>query len=153
MSSYLVIELDTTSPKIDVYAPRFTTREMVTTIIIESNENLGDYQDIYIVDNIGERVNLTFKREDSHTFIGNVRLNNVSVGIVNLYVRLKDEVDNLSDLVSVPIEIKPSLELATVEVSDINKNIINTYSKNKGVVNIGEKSYDTKVYDKGRLND
>lgn len=125
MSSYVIVELDTTAPHIDIYAPRYTTRDVVNIITIESNETLADYQEIYIVDSNEVRHDLTFNRESDTRYVGAVRFNNISIGIVQIFARMKDEVDNFSNSVIKTIEVKNSLKSAVARVKDISLYTVN----------------------------
>lgn len=113
--NYILLELDTTPPILEIYAPNYTTRSALTPITIQSNELLSSYQEVYIVDSEGERRDLTFAHEGS-ALVGSLYLNGYSVGIATLYVRLKDEVDNISALYSFSFNIIES-EILTSEMS------------------------------------
>lgn len=118
MANYVIIEFDTSPPLIEIFAPRYTTRESLNTITIVSNEPLADYQDIYTIDNAGNRRNFTLQKVSDTEFTGEIQFSDFSIGIIQLYARMKDDVDNFSNVVSAPIEIKLSLELVRVKVSD-----------------------------------
>lgn len=106
-SNYLILELDTTAPTLYIYAPSYTTRSAVTPITIEANETLASYQDIYIVDAEGNKKDLTFTHEGS-SLVGELSFNDYPLGIATLYVRLKDDVDNVSSLYSHSFSIMES---------------------------------------------
>lgn len=133
MSSYVFINYDTTSPHIEIHAPNYTTREMLNTITIESNEDLSDYQEVYLIDSSGDRHDLTFNKDSEKIFIGNVKFTNISLGIANLYARMKDDVDNLSNLANVSIEIKESLDTVYAKVRHYNS-IVKTSDRSMKVV-------------------
>jgi hypothetical protein len=115
--SYIVLELDTTPPEIEIYAPRYTTREILNEIKIISNEKLSAFQDIYIIDSKNNRHDYTFEYSENE-FIGFVQFNELSYGMATIYVTVKDEVYNRSALVSKTIEIKESLSRLNVSISD-----------------------------------
>lgn len=123
MPSYFIIELDTTSPIIEVYAPRYTTNNITNKITIESNENLAQYQDIYIIDSKGVRHDYTFKRDSDNTYVGVVKFSNYPLGIATIYARMKDEVDNFSNVASASIEIKENVGLLNLNIRDYERNV------------------------------
>lgn len=105
MKNYFIVELDTTPPQLEIYAPNYTSPDIATEIIIKSNEPLLNYQDIYIIDTRGIRHDLTFWFNGKDELIGRTTLNNMDLGIVTLYCRLKDEVANTSALYSKTINL------------------------------------------------
>jgi hypothetical protein len=113
-SNYLLLELDTTAPTLHIYAPSYTTRSTITPITIEANETIGSHQEIYVIDSAGNRKDLTFTHEGS-SLVGELSFNDYPIGIATLYVRLKDEVDNVSSLYSHTISIMES-EILTSEM-------------------------------------
>lgn len=114
MTSYVLIEFDRKAPTIQIYAPQYTTTEIVNLIIIEADETLSTYQEFYAIDSLGNRHNYTFFRDSRTTYIGRVRFNNLPHGIITFYARVKDQVDNVSRLESVTIEVKEELQLLTM---------------------------------------
>ena len=105
MDNYFVLELDTTSPTFDIIAPSYTNSDIKTEIRIEANEVLLNYQEIYLIDSEGQRIDVTFSYEGVSCLIGELYFNNFPVGITTIYCRLKDEVGNISALISKPINI------------------------------------------------
>lgn len=114
--NYILLELDTTPPQLEIYAPKYTTKETENHITIESNERLSTYQEIYIIDSNGNKFNLHFDLKENILF-GKVKFNHLSLGIATLFVRVKDEVDNLSDLYQHKIEIKDNISRLRMEIS------------------------------------
>ncbi|WP_100406686.1 hypothetical protein [Bacillus solitudinis] len=110
MSSF-VLELDTTPPVIEIVAPTYTVSDAETEIIVDSNEILAEYQDIHIVDSSGKRHDVIFLYQGDY-FYGKLIFNEFSIGIATIYVRVKDEVSNLSDLAKKTIDIKKSARLS-----------------------------------------
>lgn len=104
MASFFELILDTNSPKLEIIAPQYTSPDINTEIIIESSEPLLNYQDIYIIDNLGIRHDIILNFNVTE-LTGKVRLNDFPLGIATIYCRLKDEVGNLSELVSKTINI------------------------------------------------
>lgn len=127
MASFVVIEFDRTKPTIEVHAPNYTTNEIVNVITIEASESLSSYQEFYIIDSQGGRHDYTFFQEAPNTYIGRIRFNTVPVGILNLYARVKDEVENISDLAVASIELKQDFQLLKMEVSHWTRDIKNSH--------------------------
>jgi hypothetical protein len=123
MPNYVLIELDTTSPQIEVFAPRYTTDDIINKITIESNEKLANYQEVYVIDSKGLRHDYTFSRDSENTFTGIIRFINYPLGIATIYARMKDEVDNFSNIASTSIEIKEGLTLLSLDIKDSAMNI------------------------------
>jgi hypothetical protein len=118
MPSYVTLELDTTSPTIEIFAPKYTTETITNVITIESNEKLAKYQDIYVIDSKGVRHDYTFEKDSDNTYVGIIRFNNYPIGIATIYARMKDEVDNFSNVATSSIEIKEGLTLLSLEIKD-----------------------------------
>lgn len=104
MANYVVLELDTTPPDLEIIAPQYTSPNIATEIIIESNEELSNYQEIYFIDSRGDRSDYIFLY-DTDRYVGIIQFNQVATGIGTLYVRLKDEVYNISAIYSKAIEV------------------------------------------------
>lgn len=117
MASYVLIELDTSPPLIEIYAPGYTTKDIVNQISIVSDEELDNTHEVYSEDSTGEVRHYTFHKTAPNTFTGLIRFSN-ALGIVTVYARVKDTVGNFSNVVSKSIEIKESLNLLTMEVSE-----------------------------------
>ncbi|MBU8908490.1 hypothetical protein [Desertibacillus haloalkaliphilus] len=105
MPSSFVLELDTTPPTLEITAPSYTVPSQETEIIIEANEPLDEFQDIYIIDGKGTRHDVIFQFGKDH-FYGKLSFSQMSIGIATIYVRLKDEVHNLSAVYEKTIDIK-----------------------------------------------
>lgn len=143
-SSWILLELDTTPPEIEIYSPRYTTREIENEIRIVSNEKLSTYQDIYVIDSQGNRHDYTFQYNEDE-FIGHIRFNELPYGICTIYAQLKDEVDNFSPLVSKSIEIKESLSRLNLTIDDSIRNLqISDTVRN---LTISDKVRDVQIYD------
>lgn len=124
MASYVVLNIDTVSPNIEIYAPSYTTVDILNEIVIQANEELSlDYQEIYVMDANGVRYDYTFAF-DGDSYIGHVKFNNFPVGtILTLYARVMDKVGNISNLVSKAIHIANSITLLTLTISDRQANV------------------------------
>ena len=116
MSSYVYLELDRTPPIIEIYAPSYTTKDLVNEIIIQSNEKSSLSQnEIYAIDSNGDRHEYTFDyMDDINQFVGLIKFSNFPVGIATIYARVRDEVGNMSNRVSKSINIKESLTMLVI---------------------------------------
>jgi hypothetical protein len=100
MASYFNLFLDTASPQLTISMPTRSIPENVIEINIKSNEKLDLYQEIYIIDSEDNRHDYIFSLIDDYNLFGYVDLQNYPFGIATLYVRVKDEVFNISELYS-----------------------------------------------------
>lgn len=112
MSSYFNLELDTTPPIIDIYTPFNTQNGIITNIYITSTENIGVVEELYIIDAVGNRLDLNADINEDQLDIS-VNLN-IARGIATLYCKVKDEVFNLSDLFHKSFEITGEMDLKIV---------------------------------------
>jgi hypothetical protein len=118
MRNSFMLELDTTPPVVQILAPRYTTKDTETEILVVADEDLAVYQDIYIIDNKGVRHDFTFYQE-GRELLGLVFLRDLPHGIATIYARLRDEVHNLSSLASRTIRILQTSELLIdIEISE-----------------------------------
>jgi len=92
MPSFFLLELDTTAPTISIALPTWTTRTTVP-VIITSNEDLDNFQDIYMVDSEGNRFDSTFLYLND-SFEGIVDFSSAASGRATIYARLRDTVRN-----------------------------------------------------------
>ena len=138
--SHILLELDTTPPIINLYAPRYTINDSINVITIESNEKLAHYQDITLTDSQNNTHALTFQRESDTRYIGEINFNNFPLGEVYISAKMKDEVDNLSATVSAVIEIKANIEAIRVKINDSTIVNSNLQSKLRNEVKINDKS-------------
>lgn len=131
MSSIVYIELDTKSPNLEIYAPSYTTTDLDNTIILESDESLSDFQEIYLIDSEGARYDYTFNKEKDNMLVGKINFTTFPIGVATLYARVKDDVENVSELISKSIDIKEFLSLLILEIKhksmslDINEKTAN----------------------------
>lgn len=126
MDSYFMLELDTTGPSLEIISPNYTQINIITDIYIESSETLSEYQDIYFIDSQNVRHNLIFEYSPT-SYYGHVQLNGFALGIGNICCRLKDEVGNLSELVSKTINILKRENLILESCVDSMKTKSNFY--------------------------
>lgn len=118
MSSFVYITLDTRPPEIEIFAPSYTTTDMVTIIRIETNEKVSDFQEIYVVDSNGVRHDYTFNKVEDNLIIGEVSFFNFPFGITTVYVSLMDKVGNKSSLVNKSIVIRENSTLLNLKIND-----------------------------------
>lgn len=122
--SYVFIELDTTAPQVNIFAPSYTTQDIVNQITIEANEKVSNHE-VWIVDSEGKRHDYVFTKIKDNEFLGLVRLNNLPFGISTIYARLSDDVGNISEIASHSFTIKESLSKMFVKVNDsISKTMV-----------------------------
>jgi hypothetical protein len=152
--SYVVLTIDTTNPTIEIYAPSYTTHDITNVIRIESNEPISNYQEFYVIDSNNVRYDYTFIQEDENTWIGRVRFNDLPYGVHTLYARVKDEVDNYSNLAVKPFELRESLLKGNITISHKVYNSVNVSDKEIGKVDIDDREM-SKVeindYDKNKV--
>lgn len=136
--SYVFIELDTIAPKVNIFAPSYTTQDIVNQITIEANENVSNHHEVWIIDSEGERHDYVFTKSKENQFIGLVRLNNLPFGISTIYARVSDDVGNISETASHSFTIKESLSKMFVKVSD--KVSMTMVSDRAMKIKVGDKS-------------
>jgi hypothetical protein len=139
MASYVVLNIDTTSPNIEIYAPSYTTTDILNEIVVQADESLSlDYYELYAIDSNGIRYNYDFLLDDDR-FIGHVKFADMPVGsIITFYAKVMDKVGNVSNLIEKAIHIADSITLLKLEISD--RDIAN--------VEIDDKSRSVEVSDK-----
>ena len=97
MSSFLTVNLDTTKPSVEIYAPNYVATNSIMEVLVIANEDLDIYQDIQMV--YGDiSIPLIFSQENNK-FKGLVSLHGVPEGILEISVQVRDVVHNLSDKV------------------------------------------------------
>ncbi|UGO46257.1 hypothetical protein PQE74_gp174 [Bacillus phage vB_BanS_Chewbecca] len=121
--NYIIVELDTTAPTIEIYAPAYTVREASVEVTIEANEFIGTPNEIYVIDESGARHDYTFRR-DGNQLTGILDFNGFPLGLARLFVRVKDTVDNVSELYEKTITIRESLTILNPVISDSKKSNI-----------------------------
>jgi hypothetical protein len=92
MSNYFNLQLDTISPKIEIFAPRYIGKGEYMEFRVSSNE----YIDIYkakAVDNGKNDFTIILSR-DGEEFTGLVQINGFESGIAKIVVDMYDEVHN-----------------------------------------------------------
>ena len=97
MSSFLTVNLDTTKPSVEIYAPNYVATNSIMEVLIVANENLDIYQDVQMV--YGDiSIPLIFSQENNK-LKGLVSLHGVPEGTLEISVQVRDIVHNLSDKV------------------------------------------------------
>jgi len=92
MPSFFLLELDTTAPTISIALPTWTTRTTVP-VIITSNEELDNFQEIYMIDSEGNRTDATFLYLGT-SFEGIIDFSGAASGRATIYASLRDTVRN-----------------------------------------------------------
>jgi hypothetical protein len=95
MASYITLELDTTSPTVEIYAPNNTTVNTDTFYTISANEPLLNIQEFYFLDAKKQRHDVTLKYT-GNGFEGIISYNNFAEGMATFVVQVYDEVMNKS---------------------------------------------------------
>lgn len=95
-NNFFTLELDTTGPEIEIFMPNYTLPSIETEIIIQSNEQLSQYQEIYLIDSENKRYDFIFENRGNYLY-GSTYFNNIAFGISTIHARLKDDVDNYSN--------------------------------------------------------
>jgi hypothetical protein len=132
LSSYIYLTLDTTPPDIEIITPNYTTTSANTEIRVVSNEPLEHWQDIYIIDSLNKRHDVTFRHEGDE-LVGNIYFQGYPLGMVTVYARVMDDVHNKSALVSKSMLII-SEERLTISLSDSERN--NVVIKNENAKDV-----------------
>ena len=97
MSSFLTVNLDTTKPSVEIYAPNYVATNSIMEVLIVANEDLDIYQDVQMV--YGDiSIPLIFSQENNK-LKGLVSLHGVPEGMLEISVQVRDIVHNLSDKV------------------------------------------------------
>lgn len=141
MANYFLLELDTTPPIIEIYAPSYVTRESNAEVVIQSDGCLSLYQDIYVIDSVGTRRDYTFNyNETLQQYIGVLNFKDYPLGEITIYAQLQDDVWNMSEKVYQTIVIKESLTRMSLDMAD----------QLKGIVVAGQKAHEMIVTDSAR---
>lgn len=143
MSSFIFIELDTRPPDIKIYSPSYTTSNVLNKVTVKSDENLSDFQDIFIRDSENNVFNYTFKKIDDKTLVGEFVLDKSHIGTAFINVMLEDEVGNKSKLVNKSIDIIDSENLVKINTSE-NSMRLNSIDSNQSIDNEEEYMFKTK---------
>lgn len=133
MSSFLTLELDTTSPVVEIYAPNETTTLTDTLYRIVANENLSNIQDFYFIDAKKQRHDVTLQYKNN-IFEGIVSFDNFAEGMATFYVRVYDEVLNLSKMYVHYLNVQETRDL-TMEIQTLPR-IVQTKKKPRKVESI-----------------
>lgn len=108
--NYFVLELDTTSPVIEIQCPDYTTQREPLPIVIQADEALDSWHDVFIIDSQGTRHDVIITLNGDR-FEGSISFNGVHHGMATIFARSRDEVFNVSNIAQ-----KAILVLADAEV-------------------------------------
>lgn len=125
MAGYFTLFLDTTAPHISIYAPPYSNNSTANEIRVVADENVGEFQNIYIVDSMGFRHDVIFSKVSENEYSGQITFNEYPIGIATIYAQLKDEVGNISELVSKAINIITTIDsfLMELTLSEISREL------------------------------
>jgi hypothetical protein len=98
MGNYFEVTLDTSPPKVNIIMPEYTTTEIPTQLIVESDDFLSDDYVAYVIDANGEKVDITLTNKGK-SLEGNFNFSGFPYGVNTFFVRVKDDVHNESPLV------------------------------------------------------
>lgn len=123
--NYFILELDTTSPVIEIECPDYTTKREPLPIIIQANEALDSWHDVFIIDSQGARHNVILTLNGDR-FEGFISFNEVHHGVATIFARTRDEVFNVSNIAQksilvmaeVFLEILISEETADLQITE-----------------------------------
>jgi hypothetical protein len=126
MANFFTVQLDTTAPLISIYAPAYVDMNGQTEIRIVSNELLSSYQDIYIIDALGDKHNVIFSFDGNTEYTGMITFNNYAVGIATIHAELKDTVDNISNHATKTVRILATQDALRLQftIVDISRNVL-----------------------------
>lgn len=119
MASFITLELDTTPPKLQIYAPNYTTKNTDLNLTIIASEMVDKWQEIYLIDREGKKHDFTF-HIDNKEIIGLIPMANIPLGIATIYARLRDELHNVSDLYSFSFSV---IEYAPITIEFISEGV------------------------------
>ena len=108
--NYFILELDTTSPVIEIECPDYTTKREPLPIIIQANEALDSWHDIFIIDSQGTRHNVILTLNGDR-FEGFISFNDVHHGVATIFARTRDEVFNVSNIAQKSILVMADAEV------------------------------------------
>lgn len=145
IASFFELELDTTPPDIEILSPSYTTNVAPIEVIIEANEELSSFQNVYLVDNNGNSHPLTFSHQGSY-LKGIIKPSMIPVGVTTIYAQVKDTVDNISNLVSYtfniiggsPLSLKIGDTQATINIDSKSRYVTSSSCTRKVVSGIKE---------------
>ena len=86
---YVIIEIDTQKPSLEIYAPNYTTKYIYNEIILHSDEPLGEEHEFYVIDHEGNRSDYTFHQISENEYLGKVKFN-FNNQILTLYSKVYD---------------------------------------------------------------
>lgn len=107
MASYITLELDTTSPDVDIIMPSYTTQQAIAPIRVIADEELIINHEVYIMDSFKNRHDITLVH-NGNELSGQLSFEGYPLGMATVFVRVTDTVHNQSDLYSKVIRIMKS---------------------------------------------
>lgn len=116
----LTVTLDTTPPVVSIIAPKYAMADDIVHITIEANEALDSWNNIRIVDNNDIDISNTFTMYEN-SFIGSVHIP-TGINKITIYAQLRDDVWNMSDIISKTVDILTGKTLKIVSINEIIMN-------------------------------
>lgn len=95
--NYFVLELDTTSPVIEIQCPDYTTQREPLPIVIQAGEALDSWHDVFIIDSQGTRHDVIITLNGDR-FEGSISFSEIHHGVATIFARTRDEVFNISNI-------------------------------------------------------
>ena len=130
MDAFFKIELDTTGPKIQVSTPKYTFLNIPLDISITSNEVLGEFQNISIIDRNNKVFNVILSKDASAmSMSGTATLSDLAEGICTLRVQVEDDVHNLSDRIETAFHLFDKVVLQITSSSTSRQTIISHFTR------------------------
>lgn len=120
MANFFELDLDTTGPELSVYGPGYVMKS--GDIEVRANEKLSNNAEFYFIDSEGKRHDVIFKY-NGDSFMGEVDFSLFPAGISIFYGQVKDEVYNLSPVVTHSLLVHGGSG-ASVQVLDMKRFMI-----------------------------
>lgn len=141
MSSFLTVTLDTTSPTVSIIAPEYVAKNETFDIIIQADEMLDQWSDIYVVDSKNRQYPLSFLN-DGDRFVGEFEVKGMS-DYLRIVASVRDEVFNesLNNMKTINIMTGNGLVISD-RVSDRN---VNRFKEKENKPNVVETNRENKV--------
>lgn len=137
MSSFFYVTLDTRPPIVEIYAPSYTTPDVLTEIEIVSDKLLNPSgQKIYIIDSSGTRFDYVFQYY-GNSFVGFVHLNQLSVGHAVIYAEMKDDLFNRANKaykhLEILVENSITMKLGVIDKTQMKLGVIDKIQMKLGI--------------------
>lgn len=116
MTSFFTVTLDTMAPGLIMTVPLWTLKTCIP-VIVQSDEPLDKWQEVYVLDSKGKRHDFTLAWEE-YSLAGTIAFQEIASGIALLHVGVRDRVFNSTYLeanisvadYSIPMQIEYGVE-------------------------------------------